>query len=335
MQIGHLDGIRDGEIYGWAFDTDRPDDALVVDVYIDGQRVSSALAGSYRVDLANHFNDSGRHAFYIDLAGVWTPGEEPAIEVRLPNGNLLNGAPIQAPIPHPRLRKPTLIFIHIAKTAGTSLREAIARNYRNSEIIYMYPQEPGFPIGHVSALPREQLASARFLMGHFIWYGVHEWIPNECLYFTVARDPVARVWSNYLHLVQSQDPRVLGDVKPGTLEEMLESKSRPDLDNSMVRYISGRMDAPVGEINADVYELAVKNMRDAFPFVGLQEELREAYAWLQRRFNWEHPPSIPWINVKETAAVLDCGDGDRRLIEHSNRWDVRLYEEIRRGTFTR
>jgi hypothetical protein len=329
MQIGHLDGIIDGELHGWALDTDRPEQAIIISVHIDGLPVAEVLAGYYRSDLATHFKSSGRHGFYIDLARICTVPNEARIDVRLPNGSLLQGSPIRSCVARQPLKQnPTLLFMHIPKTAGTSIRNAILTNYRKSEVIFLYPQEPGFPVQSLSELPLEQRARSGLIVGHWVYYGAHESVPNECLYFTVVRDPISRVWSNYTHLMQSQDSRVLGHATRGSLEEMFESKFRTDLDNMMVRYFAGTPYIPVGSVNHDIYDMARRHLREAFPYVGQQQSVEKAYAWLKTKLDWNSSISVPAINVTEYDPAGQCSESDTKLIRHFNRWDCKLYEDV-------
>lgn len=327
MQIGHLDSIVDGEISGWALDSDSPDEAVKLAVYLDGRFAAEALAVYHRPDVAEHFKTSGRHGFYVDLRSEHAC--EASIDVRLPDGGPLHGAPMRAAIPpRPLKHRPTLLFMHIPKAAGTSFREAIARNYKTSEIAYLYPQEPGFRIRNLEELPLDQRSRAGLIAGHEVYYGVHQYIPNECLYFPVVRDPISRVWSNYIHVLQTKDARIFNGVKPESLEEIFESKSRGDMDNVMVRFFSGSPYVPVGTVNRDIYEMAKANARLAFPYIGQQTNLHRAYAWLREKLDWRNGSAVPVMNVTEYNSTPQCSEADRKIIRHFNEWDCRLYEDL-------
>lgn len=64
---GHLDGIRDGRIVGWALIDGRPD--LNVTAFIDGSPVSSAVADEMRWDLVQAGIGNGRHGFHLSIPG--------------------------------------------------------------------------------------------------------------------------------------------------------------------------------------------------------------------------------------------------------------------------
>lgn len=330
MQLGQLDGIIDGEIYGWAFDSERPDQAINVSVHIDNAHVATALAGYYRPDVAAAFQNSGRHGFFVDLSRLGPSDIEGAIEVRAPNGAALNGAPVHARVPlKNRDHRPTLVFLHMPKTAGTAFRQAMLCNYKQSEVIYLYPTEPGFPVDNIEDVPYDQRSRSRLIAGHNASYGIHERIPNECLYVTLVREPVSRVWSNYTHLQRSTDPRLVRD-RVGTLKDLQESNTRVDFDNLMVRYFAGLLAAPPGSINVDAYERARWNLRYAFGYVGHQEHPQRAYEWLQLKLGWA-PASVPLMNTTEYPGAACCSSSQEKLIRHFNHWDCRLYSDILAG----
>ena len=68
--LGHLDGIQDGEIFGWAINPDIPSKPARITAHVNGRPVVEALAVHYRPDVAEQFKSSGQHGFYLDLSQV-------------------------------------------------------------------------------------------------------------------------------------------------------------------------------------------------------------------------------------------------------------------------
>ena len=106
---------------------------------------------------------------------------------------------------------PTLLFMHIAKTGGTSVRRSLANAYDKRERAFVY--DPGDLRGAVSRdqfpeLPAEVRARLRLVIGHFP-FGLHAYIDRPFRYVTVVRDPVDRVVSLYYHY------RNLGGLRRG------------------------------------------------------------------------------------------------------------------------
>lgn len=324
--FGRLDGAIDGEIYGWAVDINRPCDPAKVSVFLDGNSVGDILAVHYRADV-------GTHAFFFDLTDCCGSEKNGRVEVMFSNGKRLPHSPIFVDVPPKREPRHggTVLFMHIAKTAGTTFREAMVENYTQSEVAYLYPHPPGFQPGHFELLPAEQRAKFRLVVGHFV-YGIHALIPGAVRYVTVVREPVHRVISHYFYLIQTEpDITRDGESAPLPLAAMLEQGRTVNLDNLMVRCFSGvdEKKYPVGHLDASVYDLAVHHLRTRFEFVGYQNRSNEAYRALQAMFGWKPRATLDVVNKSERPAQ-SCDLVTRKAIEHFNRWDCLLYAEIQK-----
>jgi hypothetical protein len=327
--VGHFGGIRDGEVFGWAFNPENPAEPARVTAYVNGRPATEALAVYYRPDVAELFNCSGSHGFFLDLSRS-DAAKDAMIDIRLSDGRYLQGVPVHAHLPRrDRVHRPTLLFMHIPKTAGTALRETILNNYKQSEVAYIYPDPPGFPVRNLRDLPLAQRAHFHFAVGHF-QYGIHEDVPNDYSYFTIVRNPVRRVWSHYQYLVEYGSPFLVNGAHIKSLEEVLESRVTANLDNLMVRCFAGVDENafPPGSINAEIYDLAARHAQDAFLYIGHQERIGDAYGFLQRKFgwNWTVPPEP--MNSGSYASGEQTGDLDAALIRRFNNWDCKLYEHI-------
>jgi len=333
---GYLDGLKDGEISGWAFDADHPEQPVGVTVLVDKHPVAHVLAVHYRPDVAEIMNCSGRHGFYVDLAQHFQgKGErEAVIDVRLANGNPLTNAPSRVKVPAltARRTRPTVLFMHIPKTAGTAFREAIAANFLQSEIAYLYPTPPGFLVTDLRALPLEQRRGYRMVMGHY-QFGMHEALPQESEYITFVREPAARVLSQYDYDLQHRAASICDrDGRLLSLDEVFEKRLTVDFDNALVRCFSGidERDLPPGSVTAEIYEQAVCNLLNSFAFVGHQEASAEAYNRLRGYYGWHATEELPIVNVGRPRATERAASSVTAVIRHFNSWDYLLYEQILR-----
>jgi hypothetical protein len=326
---GHLDGVREGELFGWAIDPYDPAEPAKVTAHVNNRPVAEALAVYYRPDVAEQFRCSGRHGFFLDLSQLCDGDKDAAVDVRLSNGKLVEGAPLRAHVPcRRRPPGPTLLFMHIPKTAGTTLRKSMIKNYRRSEIAYLYPEPPGFPVRNLRDLPLTQRAQFRLVAGHF-QYGIHNEIPNDYWYFTIVRNPVARVWSHYQYLIEVKDPAIIRDGEIKSLQEALENRMTANLDNLMVRCFAGVNEekSRAGSINRDVYERAKQHLQDAFVYVGQQEALPAAYAVLKDKLGWQWSIPPETVNRGSYISGEQMDEAKAELIRQFNAWDMKLYEQ--------
>ncbi len=341
---GQLDGVVDGEAYGWAIDADNPLRPVVVTILVDHRPAAEAAAVYYRPDIETRLQSSGQHGFYVDLSGRVAADKEALIEAVVGDGQVLKNCPQQALIPaRARDCEPAVLFMHIPKTAGIAFREAIAANYRESQIGYLYGTAPGFLTYDLRKLPLEQRRNLRFIIGHF-QYGLHDFLPQESLYVTIVREPAARMRSHYAFLRHTEPGLVMKGNRVLTLEELLESKPHVHFDNLLVRHFAGvdEREFPAGRVNQELYRKALYYVRTGFTFIGHQEFSGQAYEALSQRFGWSARPKLQLVNVgpggmESADATSDRAPSPkpavrlgelRKLIEKHNPWDCELYEEI-------
>ncbi len=102
-------------------------------------------------------------------------------------------------MPHARSKPPPLsldrpvLFLHIAKTAGTSIVHFFRQRLPAGSVC-SHGDFLQYPAGRIQF--REQLLGHRFISGHFGYRHVADLI-GECYSFTFLRDPVERVLSFY------------------------------------------------------------------------------------------------------------------------------------------
>jgi len=81
---GYLDGANCTWVYGWAWDSNRPNTPINVDLYSDGQFVTTVTADTYRPDLAGL--GDGRHAFQIAVPNSLRGGATHTLTARVGGG---------------------------------------------------------------------------------------------------------------------------------------------------------------------------------------------------------------------------------------------------------
>ena len=221
------------------------------------------------------------------------------------------------PVTRYRRRDDCLVFMHVPKTAGTTLVSSLMWNYpvRSSLRVNLL----GMPLSELDSIPLEQRSRLRLLYGH-LPYGVHEHIPRPCSYVTIVREPVDRVISAYKYVLKTAHHRDHAEVVKGTigLEEYVEKYWIDGRVSRQTRQLSNTYDRPLDE---QELEKAKRNL-ERFLVVGLTERFEETFVLLRRALRFR----LPLYVTRNVSPPLEIPDGVREVIADPERFDLELYE---------
>jgi hypothetical protein len=234
----------------------------------------------------------------------------------------------------------TLVFLHVPKTAGTTLGWIIRRQYPQSRTMDIQPDHMVDKYRKFLALPEPARRGLRCLTGH-IPYGMHRWLPQGARYVTMLRHPVD--WTVSLHaFIQrmtffDQDPDLAG-FRSGrglTLDAFVSFLADAHLADMQTRLIAGQVGfetllPPYAPLTSDALDVAKRNLTEQCECVGIIERFDESLLLMQRRFNWRNVHYRP-LNTGEGAGketTLSPALRDRILAINSR--DVALYDAARR-----
>jgi hypothetical protein len=213
-----------------------------------------------------------------------------------------------------------LIFLHIPKTAGTSLRNVFEEEYGAKHCLQVYTHTPKF----FDAI-RPRAKRAKVIYGH-VSYGIHEILEVQGEYVTFLRDPIERVISFYRH--QARDPQSFfyQQIQEGlTLRAMLESEVCHQLNNHMTRIISGYPHIAMVDDDA-VLEQALVHIDQYFRFVGIIEQMPESVERMGRSLQWRRVHKVPRLNTASNHTKID--EKTIACVRRYNRLDMALYERV-------
>ncbi|MGQ7794075.1 sulfotransferase family 2 domain-containing protein [Faunimonas sp. B44] len=211
-----------------------------------------------------------------------------------------------------------IAFLHIPKTAGTSVRAALVRAYGRNEVVFIQPQNAP-----------DDLSTYRVVGGHFNAAFIKSRIPDAEV-VTILRDPTNRVLSLYRYWTARQIPW----VTRLTLEQFAET-SHPGcirhIDNSQAWQIANS-ELPrdrrkmAGTSDDELFAMAVTNLEKC-AVVGTTERLSEFSRAMHVRFRI--PFHIPHLNASQSGGgssqISECA---REAIERRTAVDRRLYDYV-------
>lgn len=230
---------------------------------------------------------------------------------------------------------PTVIFLHIGKTGGTTLRKILHRNYRRSDILLvrspkreddLRPRRED-SLRDLAKVPESERARVRVVEGHMI-FGPHRLIPKPSTYITMLRKPVSLAISQYHYALRRPGHR-LHDIVTSegmSLEEYVRSGVSLEVDNSQTRAIAGDTVTPFGECTDDMLQQAKHNIEEYFAVVGLTERFDESLVLLHKAFGWSR---LTYVRAKVSPKRhrrSPIKESTQRLLEDQNRFDIELYE---------
>lgn len=234
-------------------------------------------------------------------------------------------------------RDSVLLHLHIPKTAGMTLDDAILEIYRDPEwteeeeghlLSGVYYAPAGFddrfiPDDNVRRILRRP--DVRAVVGHF-HFGLHEHVQKPAYYVTLLRHPVERIVSLYHHILTWENDPIRDEViaRRMTIEDFVRALGFVEVDNGQTRRIAGG-DFPFGHCGRELLERAKQNLDEHFAVVGLTERFGESLVLMKHRLSWPFLP-VPVIkNVNASrprreevpssavAAIRECNQLDLEL----------------------
>jgi hypothetical protein len=215
-----------------------------------------------------------------------------------------------------------LIFLHIPKTAGTTLNRIIELQYSPLSIFTIDPHRICATPERFKTFSEQRRRRLRVVRGH-MFYGIHEFLPQGATYITMLRNPVARLLSAYSFILRRPLNPMHRKLKRGRVGVEAFIRLTPNRQNLQCRMLAG-----VEDVTCDqrVLDIAKENITKSFSVVGLCERFEESLMLIAKTLGWE----IPYYENRKVSKVRPALEpGVVSMIQEHNRFDMELYEFAR------
>lgn len=225
------------------------------------------------------------------------------------------------------MEEPVIIFQHIPKTAGTTLRYIIQYQFPPSAICELYGSSGPHAqrIAKLKNLSESQRKKIKIINTH-LGFGLHNFLQQPYTYITFLREPVSRAISMYYYYQKTKNPRFLNL----SLKEFIQTYG--GVQNGMTKNLAGIVlqsqlsnNNKSQELccNRESLEIAQRNIQEHFKFIGISERFDESLLLLRQILGWKIP-LFDKSNISKKPQNIE--QDTLRLIENFNELDLELYE---------
>jgi Sulfotransferase family len=239
-----------------------------------------------------------------------------------------------------------LYYLHIPKTAGTSVRDLFGQVYGKNLVEVYGRMSPAYAESLKPSCHKDSV-----LFGHYS-FGIHRHFGDENpRYMTILRNPIERVISWYKGHVRDPGAEHYERIRRDrlTLAEFIKLGITPELNNHSVRVLTGRgrgriwkmkrraqnyytsrlLGKQIYQVNGKRYlDRAIANLNRYFCFVGIVEKLEQLTQFLAGQGTVAAGSvSVPRLNVAPPMEpTIDSQTLD--AIRKANELDLILYEQV-------
>lgn len=224
----------------------------------------------------------------------------------------------------------TVLFVHIPKTAGSTVQDALTRTFGRRGIFFASPNTDR-AMARFGELTPSQQRGIRLIVGHMP-VQMHKLVKGPFSYITVLRHPVDRLVSHYYY-VRSNRGHYLHETvhrQRLSLEDYCLSDLSIEFDNDQVRLISGqRHEVPINAVNETHLRSAIDNIERMFGVVGVQDDLGRFFSDLETRYGVRIRRGPAKNVTRDRPKLTEVPDDVRQRILARSKWDMALYEYVK------
>jgi len=190
-----------------------------------------------------------------------------------------------------------LCFIHIAKTGGTSLTDALARLYPPERV---FSEGGNLSIAYLESLG-ESLSGPAFLAGH-AGQGAAAWLRGRADMITLLRRPEEQAVSNYLHVLSEPYNELHREAAGASFQDYLR-RHHHQIDYQARSLAVALADNPAHSDALRLSRHALTAFLESLPFVGVTERMETGAALLSRLLSARQAITLNCMNASVCRGV--------------------------------
>lgn len=221
-----------------------------------------------------------------------------------------------------------LRFLHIPKTAGTTFRSILERQY-GGRTVFAFTGDTTADTRRFNALAAPEKAGITLIVGHAPFQtGIAE--VDAATTITFMRDPVERVKSFCQHVSEGKSEHLATEypAKNFNLGRFLAS-GEPELANLQTKMLVNKGSCEAPEFleslsSPDAVELALDHLFHKLACFGLQERFDDTLIFFSSCLGWR-TPHYKSLNTASKRATLSFTASQIERIADLNRLDLEIY----------
>lgn len=222
-----------------------------------------------------------------------------------------------------------LIFTHIPKTGGTSLRAVLGRHYPR-HTIHFKDNNNYLNARHILTLPESERNGLRLIAGH-LSYGIHAYLSGESVYITMLRDPVKRLISNYFFARSLSHHKQHENAMRLSLEEFVQD---PLQNQAVTRALYGFTFDPTHPIPptdsltlpSDALEVAKRHLSEQYAVVGITEQFDKSLLLMKKALGWGNITYMSRNITKSDDSRQKLSPETISVVKQACAMDVEVYQ---------
>lgn len=221
-----------------------------------------------------------------------------------------------------------LVFVHIPKTAGTTLHKILAQQFRPSRTLVTHDSRPAEIRADAERVKAGAAPRYDLVMGH-LGLGIHELRPGA-RYLSCIRRPVPRLVSHYHYARDTPNHYLYEQIHAQKMDlvDYVSSGLSGEFVNGMTRTFAGVADFHGAVLGDADLERAKRNIEELFLFVGTTEQFDAGLLVLQRILGAKTPYYIRRKVGRYQGEKKKPSEAELAEVAKLNELDEELYRHV-------